>query len=98
MYLTNLRNAILFPNSKHDGYIEHGNFRDRTWKVVLNGLVNDAKIRKYLKPYALRHSFISRLVHQNWDIKTVATLVGNSPDVIIKNYLGAKENVDVPPL
>ena len=94
----NPQKRLLFPNIKHNGYIEHGNFRDRPWKNVLNCLVNDGKIRKYLKPYALRHSFISRLVHQNWDIKTVAMLVGNSPDIILKNYLGAKDDVDVPPL
>lgn len=92
------RSALLFPNIQNSGYIDHCNFRSRPWKVVLHSLVKDGKIRKYLKPYALRHSFISRLIHQNWDIKTVATLVGNSPNVIIKNYLGAKDNVNLPPL
>ena len=95
--VNNERN-LLFSNVKNNGYIDHNNFRTRTWKIVLDNLVDDGKIRKYLKPYALRHSFINRLIHQNWDIKTVAMLVGNSPDVIIKNYLGVKENIDIPPL
>ncbi len=94
----NNQRCLLFPNIRNNGYIDHCHFAARSWKVVLHSLVNDGQIRKYLKPYALRHSFISRLIHQNWDIKTVATLAGNSPNVIIQNYLGAKDNVNLPPL
>ena len=95
---TNSRTSLLFTNTNDNGYIDHNNFRSRAWKKVLRCLVEDGKIRKYLKPYALRHSFISRLIHQNWDIKTVATLAGNSPNIIIQNYLGVRDDIELPSL
>ncbi len=76
-------------------YVER---EDSNWCVVLKGLVEDKKVEKYLKPYALRHSFITRLVREGIDIKTVATLSGNSVQTIIKHYLAAKQDFDLPEL
>ncbi len=90
-------NNLLF-SSVEGGYLNHNNFRDDNWRVVLKGLVKDKKVEKYLKPYALRHSFITRLVREGVDIKTVATLSGNSVQTIIKHYLAAKQNFDLPEL
>lgn len=64
----------------------------------MNGLVKDGKVEKYLKPYALRHSSIARLVREGVDIKTVATLSGNSVQTVIKHYLAAKQDFDLPEL
>ena len=90
-------NNLLF-SSVEGGYLIHNNFRDDNWRVVLKGLVEDKKVEKYLKPYALRHSFITRLVREGVDIKTVATLSGNSVATIIKHYLAAKQDFNLPEL
>ncbi|MGB5634200.1 MAG: tyrosine-type recombinase/integrase [Waterburya sp.] len=90
-------NKLMFPGVE-GGYLNHGNFRKRDWRVVLKGLVEDKKVAKYLKPYALRHSFITRLVREGVDIKTVATLSGNSVATIIKHYLAAKQDFNLPEL
>ncbi len=88
---------LLF-SSVEGGYLIHNNFREDNWRVVLKGLVKDKKVEKYLKPYALRHSFITRLVREGVDIKTVATLSGNSVQTIIKHYLAAQHDFDLPEL
>jgi len=90
-------NKLMFPGVE-GGYLNHGNFRKRDWRIVLKGLVEDKKVEKYLKPYALRHSFITRLVRDGVDIKTVATLSGNSVATIIKHYLAAKQDFNLPEL
>ncbi|MEM8721684.1 MAG: tyrosine-type recombinase/integrase [Cyanobacteria bacterium P01_G01_bin.39] len=90
-------NSLLL-SSIEGGYLNHANFRDDNWRVVLKGLVEDKKVEKYLKPYALRHSFITRLVREGVDIKTVATLSGNSVATIIKHYLAAKQDFNLPEL
>ncbi|WP_019506769.1 tyrosine-type recombinase/integrase [Pleurocapsa sp. PCC 7319] len=90
-------NKLMFPGVE-GGYLNHGNFRKRDWRVVLKGLVEEKRVEKYLKPYALRHSFITRLVRDGVDIKTVATLSGNSVATIIKHYLAAKQDFNLPEL
>ena len=91
------KNNLFFP-SVEASYLNHGNFRDDNWRVVLKGLVKDGKVEKYLKPYALRHSFITRLIREGIDIKTVASLSGNSVQTIIKHYLAVKLDFDLPEL
>lgn len=90
-------NKLMFSGVE-GGYLNHGNFRKRDWRVVLKGLVEGGKVEKYLKPYALRHSFITKLVREGVDIKTVATLSGNSVATIIKHYLAAKKDFNLPEL
>ena len=76
-------------------YVER---KDSNWCVVLKGLVKDGKIEKYLKPYSLRHSFITRLIRKGVDIATVAKLSGNSTDMICRHYLASQEDFDIPEL
>ena len=64
----------------------------------MKGLVKDEKVEKHLKPYALRHSFITRLIREGIDFKTIATLSVNSVQTIIKHYLAAKQDFDLPGL
>ena len=91
------KHNLIFP-SVGLGYINQGNFRKRYWKPVVNGLVKQGKVEKYLKPYCLRHSFITRLVREGVDIATVASVVGNSTEIIMSNYLAAKNDIDLPKL
>lgn len=92
----NLSNLI-FPSVK-GGYVTQSNFNKRYWKPVVNGLVREGVVKKYLKPYCLRHSFITRLVREGVDIATVASLSGNSPEVIMRNYLASRKDFDLPEL
>ena len=88
---------LIFP-SIGLGYVNQNNFRKRYWKPVIEGLVKQGKVDKYLKPYCLRHSFITRLVREGVDIATVASLSGNSSEVIMANYLAPNQNFDLPEL
>ena len=90
-------NNLIFP-SVNGGFIRQTNFRNRTWKSVIDGLVKQGKIEKYLKPYALRHSFITRMVRESVDVATIASLVGNSAKIIIENYLASRRDFDLPEL
>jgi integrase len=86
---------LIFPAIK-GGYINQGNFSQDVWRVVVNGLVNDGKVDKYLYPYCLRHSFITRLIREGIDIATVARLSGNSVQVICDHYLASKDTIEIP--
>jgi integrase len=83
--------------SKYSRY-EHNDFRRRAYSTVIKGLVKDGKVHKYLKPYCLRHSFITRLVREGVDIATIAALSGNSTEVILDSYLASRKEFDLPEL
>ena len=88
---------LLFP-SQCGAYIDQSNFRQRYWVTVINSLVRDGKLHKYLKPYSLRHSEITRLIRNGYDIATVASLAGNSTEMICKHYLAAHNEIVLPEL
>lgn len=88
---------LLFPGVKGD-YINHHRWRESNWRKVINGLVDDGVLEQYLKPYSLRHSFITRLVREGVDIATIGRISGNSPETIIKHYLAAKQDFNLPEL
>ena len=90
-------NNLICPSIYLD-YVNQNNFRARYWKPVVEGLVKQGKVDKYLKPYCLRHSFITRLIREGVDIATVASLSGNSPEIIMKNYLASRKEFDLPEL
>lgn len=87
--------GLMFPGIK-GGYLNHNNFRRRVWQPVVSRLIEDDLLDRYLPPYNLRHSFITRLVRAGIDVATVAALSGNSVDVIIKRYLKAKKGFELP--
>ncbi len=91
------KHNLVFPSVKK-GYIDQNNFRTRYYTKVVKGLVKDGKVHKYLKPYCLRHSFITRLIREGVDIATVAALSGNSVEVIMSNYLASRREFDLPEL
>ncbi len=91
------RGELLFPAAK-GGYINHKDWRRRYWAIVVKNLVIDSLVEKYLKPYCLRHSFITRLVRDGLDVASIAAIVGTSPEMIFNNYLAAKSDFEVPQL
>jgi integrase len=88
---------LLFP-SVCLGYVNQKTFNRRYWKTVVNGLLEDGRLNKAFRPYSLRHSFITRLIREGFDIATVARISGNSPETIVKHYLAAKQDFDLPEL
>lgn len=88
-------NNLLFPSPK-GGYMDQRGFSRDVWKPLVTKLVELGRVQKYLKCYCLRHSGITRVVRAGHDVATVARLAGNSPEIIIKNYLVGKEAIDLP--
>lgn len=91
------KQGLIFPGSE-GAYLDHATFRKNNWTPVVKALVKQGKVEKYLKPYCLRHTFITRMIRGGVDIKTVATLSGNSVKIIIENYLAARRDFDLPEL
>jgi len=83
---------FVFPSPK-GGFIDVGNFRNRVWVKVLEGLGLE-----YRKPYQTRHTFITLCLESGIDAKDVAKWVGKSPEVIYKHYASAKKELNVPEL
>ena len=82
---------LVFP-SPEGKPVDINNFRNRTWKVVLQGLGIE-----YRKIYQTRHTFITHALETGkLDAKDVARLVGNSPEVIYQHYAGTKRELFVP--
>ncbi|MCC0177803.1 tyrosine-type recombinase/integrase [Waterburya agarophytonicola K14] len=88
---------LIFP-AVGGGYINQGGWRSSYWKRVINGLVDDDKIYRYLKPYCLRHSAITSWIRQGYDPATVAAWAGTSTKMICDHYLAAKDSFDIPEL
>lgn len=91
------KHNLVFPSVK-GLYMTQKNFRTRYWDKVINGLVEEGLVSERLKPYCLRHSFITRLIREGVDVATVASLSGNSPKIIMDNYLASKRDFDLPEL
>lgn len=53
-----------------------------TWEATLKR----AGITRRLRPYDLRHQFITRTLEAGADLKTVSEIVGSSPKTILRHY------------
>ncbi len=88
--------GLFFPSPKGK-YITWNNVRNRHWIPIINKLREEGKLDRYIKPYSLRHSAITRwLMEGKLDIASVARLSGNSTKVIMDNYWKAKTGFDIP--
>jgi integrase len=76
--------------------IDLHNFLNRHWKPIVTALVKEGKIREYLPTYNTRHTFISLCLDAGIGVAQIAEWVGNSPEIILKNYAGAVRKVEVP--
>ncbi|MDZ4874974.1 MAG: Tyrosine recombinase XerC [Chroococcidiopsis cubana SAG 39.79] len=81
---------LIFPGYC-GGYLDTRSFRKNVWKPVLEGLGIE-----YRKPYQTRHTFITLALEHKLDVKDVARLVGNSPEVIYRHYAKYKRELSVP--
>lgn len=87
-----VRTSVLVFPSPTGKHIVLGNLRSRIWKPILAGLEIE-----YRKIYQTRHTFITRALETGKiDVKDLARLVGNSPEMIYRHYAGIKRELIVP--
>ena len=54
----------------------------RAWRSA----VTDSKIGRRIRPYDLRHYFVTRAIEEGADLKALSEIVGSSPQTLIKFY------------
>jgi integrase len=90
------KNDLVFP-SVEGNYLDHDNYNQRHFKPIVQELVNSGKLKEYLSPYHLRHSFATNMLRQGVDIATIAGLLGDNIQTIINHYIGSDyENANLP--
>ncbi|ACC79503.1 site-specific integrase [Nostoc punctiforme] len=90
------------------GIISNTRFSTQVWKGgrtsnknyngVMQGLLDAGEIERYRCPYNTRHTFITLMLEQGLTVSTVAKLVGNSPEIILKHYAGNTVPLNLPEL
>ncbi|MBP0008044.1 tyrosine-type recombinase/integrase [Roseofilum sp. Belize Diploria] len=86
-------------HSPQKAFFDHRNYRRRSWKPILSQLVQQGKISKYLPPYCLRHSYVSNMHYEhNVPFSTIAHLIGDRVETVIRYYTGIKIPNEVPDL
>lgn len=88
-------NFRVFP-SPSGGYIHLSNFNAKRWKPLVEKLVEDRKVSTYMSTYHCRHTFISMCLQKKIPIQQIAKWVGNSPEIIWRNYAGVTTEVEIP--
>ncbi|MBD2485713.1 site-specific integrase [Planktothrix sp. FACHB-1365] len=88
-------NNLMFP-SVRGGYIDQSLFSRRYWRTIVLKLAANELIERYLPPYNLRHSYITRLIRLGVDVATVGRICGTSPEMIVGHYLSPNDDY-IPP-
>lgn len=83
--------AKVFP-SPSGMWIDVQNLGRRAWKSVLKTL-DDVEYRKL---YQTRHTFITMALKNGVDVKDLAKMVGNSPEIIYRHYAGQSRELFLP--
>ncbi|MBL1210675.1 tyrosine-type recombinase/integrase [Geminocystis sp. GBBB08] len=78
------------------GYINSDTVNRRYWHPVIEGMVKDGLLPFTIPFYDQRHSFGSLICRKTSDIKTVASLMGNSPNTLYRYYLADDVDFIVP--
>ncbi len=69
------------------GYIIKYNGKPiKTIKSAWKGTLERAKITRRIRPYDLRHNFITRALEESADMKALSQIVGSRPETIMKHY------------
>lgn len=88
---------LLLPSISGD-YINYHRFRESNWRPIVKALVKQDKVEKYLSPYHLRHTGISLLIREGFDLKSIAARSGHDVQTLIKHYLASRDEIDLPSL
>jgi integrase len=92
---------LIFPSYGDRLYINNKTTSgpSRVFTRICSGLFNDGLIDDNLSYYACRHTFITHVMRsKEIDVATLAKLVGNSPDVLLKRYFASEKDVTIPTL
>ncbi|MEM9543133.1 MAG: tyrosine-type recombinase/integrase [Cyanobacteria bacterium P01_E01_bin.42] len=82
----------LVLRGRNGGFLDHSNFREDNWKPVLDGLVRNNLVRKYLRPYCLRHSYVTNMHYKHTtSLVKIAKQIGDKTETVIQRYTGLKE-------
>jgi integrase len=73
-----------------------GRVGKKHYKGVIQQLMAEGKIDRYRCPYNTRHTFITLMLAEGLTVSTVAKLVGNSPEIILKHYAGNTVPLELP--
>lgn len=76
--------------------IHNSVFVYRVWKPSLGALVDQGKLTSYKRLYNTRHTFISHCLEAGIPVTSIASWVGNSPEILMKHYAGIVSNHEVP--
>lgn len=81
---------LIFSGVK-GGYLNIRSYRKNIWKPIIDSLVKIGIVHEYLKPYCLRHSFVTNL-HYNHHVSfsVIAGLIGDDIKTVIDYYTGLK--------
>jgi len=76
-----------YKEDKGEGFIVHYNGRPikkflKAWKNALKR----AGIKRRIRPYDLRHNFITQALERGADMKALSEIVGSKPETIMKFY------------
>ena len=90
------------------GIINNTRFSNQVWKGsragkkvyrgVVTELVKQGTVDRYRCLYNTRHTFITLMISEGLTVSTVAKLVGNSPEIILKHYAGSSTPLQLPTL
>lgn len=88
--------TLIFPSAKGK-LLDNGNFTNRMWRPIVMKLVELGEVKEYLPFYDQRHTFGTYVLqNSNYDLKTISTIMGNSPQTLMKHYIAANEDVELP--
>jgi integrase len=77
--------------AQQGGFVNIDRFSNREWRKVLDEL---GILSRGL--YHCRHTYITFCIRSGMDAADVAKLVGNSPEIIYKHYMGVDRNLVAP--
>ncbi len=58
----------------------------KSFKTAWKNTLKDAEIVRRLRPYDLRHSFVTKALEEGADIKALSEIVGSRPETIMRHY------------
>jgi integrase len=73
-----------------------GTWGNKTYHGIVTKLVEKGLVERYRPPYNTRHTFITEAIEAEMPIPQVARVVGNSAEVILRNYAGNKLSFEIP--
>lgn len=88
-------NDPVFP-APQGAEIDTHNLLNKTWKPIVEELVNEGSVREYLPLNNTRHTFTFLMREAGLSPEQISPLIGNTPQVLMSNYSASPDDIDVP--